>query len=162
MESGGPNDLIDETDAGLEGAVESRLRRPLTRSAIKPRLLFPSKKSDEVEILHDDEEAPTDIEDHVIAKLQDDEEQEIPETPAEMTSLPDTPKAPRFAPASPPSTKRTTRHGAKVATESIPMKAAKAKKTSPFNQWARTKSHGSKRPAESQSPAPESAKRAKY
>ncbi|KAH8884714.1 hypothetical protein GQ53DRAFT_389664 [Thozetella sp. PMI_491] len=162
-ESGAPSDALDDGDGGLEGAVESPLRRPLTRSAIKPRLLFPTSKDEDFGMDHDDEEAPTDIEDHVLPDTAEEvaDEHDMPGTPNETAATADTPKAPRFAPVSPPTTKRTTRHGVKSGSEATPVKTSKPKSTSPFSQWPRTKSHGQKRSAESQSPGLESAKRPK-
>jgi len=125
---------LDEGEGGLESAVESPTKRHFTRSSIKPRLLFPSANSDESQIL-DEEEAATDIEDHVLAGMEADE----PETPTEMiTKTPDTPEAPRFAPASPPTTVRTTRFGSKKAADGTPKAKAPAKR-SPFDSWRRVK-----------------------
>ncbi|KAK3303324.1 uncharacterized protein B0T15DRAFT_271123 [Chaetomium strumarium] len=125
---------LDDGEGGLESAVEAP-RRHFTRSSIKPRLLFPTAMADEAKLENADEEAPTDIEDHVLAGL----EAEKPETPVDLIEeAAGTPKAPRHAPASPPATARTTRFGSKKATESSPMKAKPAK-GSPFDSWRRTK-----------------------
>ncbi|KAI3536107.1 hypothetical protein CSPX01_11010 [Colletotrichum filicis] len=134
-----PEDEDDEEGS----SSESRLRRPLTRSAIKPRLLFPvAPKAPATGITLEEEEAVTDIEDH---HLEDDEEvEEAPETPAEVEEeAPATPKAPKFGPtvATPPSTRRTTRSGLK-AEEPSPIK--RKTRASPFDDWPRVKSrHGS-------------------
>ena len=74
----------------------------MTRSSIKPRLLFPSSqqiraKERKSQLSEDDEEAITDIEEHEVS------------TPAEEQHVVATPKAPKFAPASPPTTGRATR-----------------------------------------------------
>lgn len=108
-----------------------------SRSAVKPRLLFPTHKaSKENEIFEDEEEAETDIEERA---------QPAPETPTVEAQKVDTPKAPRFAPASPPSTSRATRQSKKltVSDEPTPIKApvkgAKRGGRSPFDGWRRTK-----------------------
>jgi len=94
--------LSDTDDAELEQFRPSTLHRPLTRSSIKPRLLFPSPqqvraKEKKSQLSEDDEEAITDIEEHGLS------------TPAEDQDIVVTPKAPKFAPASPPTTIRATR-----------------------------------------------------
>jgi len=142
---------LDEDEGGLESAVDSTSRRPLTRSSIKPRLLFAPKVEEPPVISKSDEEAETDIEDHVRESFKEDR----PSTPMELVEdAPGTPEAPRFAPASPPATARTTRYGSKKL-DATPMKgkgAARGGKRSPFEGWRRTKSgaaaesSGSKRP----------------
>ncbi|KAM7223991.1 hypothetical protein V8F06_000464 [Rhypophila decipiens] len=130
----GDRDLVDGADGGLESVVETRV----TRSTVKPRLLFPVKKEEKPKEVDDDEEAVTDIEDHVLADL---EKHEKSLTPMEMQSEEHlaTPKAPRFAPASPPTTARTTRFGTKRAADTTP-KAKAGGKRSPFEGWRVTKS----------------------
>ncbi|KAK3402257.1 hypothetical protein B0T20DRAFT_135461 [Sordaria brevicollis] len=71
-----------DADDEFEGAVSTPLRRPLTRSSIKPRLLFPPKPK-EAKVPDSDEEAPTDIEDHVLESLQSEEEEKPEEKPEE-------------------------------------------------------------------------------
>jgi hypothetical protein len=98
--------------AELDSTIPSRLRGPLTRSSVKPRLLFPSaeqtaarqqKLQEKKPQLTDDEEAMTDIEHmpHEVASPEED-----------MEDVMATPVAPKFAPApnTPPSTARTTRY----------------------------------------------------
>ena len=83
---------------------------------------------------NEDEEAATDIEDHVLAGLE-----ASPATPFESTvDAPGTPEAPRFAPASPPTTARTTRFGTKKGADGTP-KAKPSDKRSPFDGWRRVK-----------------------
>lgn len=109
----------------------------MTRSSVKPRLLFPAP---EQQASRSDEEAETDIEDNISA--QEDLETEKPHTPLEMVDdkMPGTPVAPKFAPASPPTTMRTTRHGTKSAHETTPMKSLRSSKPrSPFDGWRRVK-----------------------
>lgn len=128
-----------------------------SRFTVQPRLLFPSAKgSNENEPIHTDEEAETDIEEQH-AKKQTAERDDDVETPAEaIEKTVDTPKAPRFAPASPPSTSRATRSKKIVADEPTPIKI-KGKRSgprSPFDGWRRTKTspgssaHGHKRAGE--------------
>lgn len=128
----GDRELLDGADGGLESVVETRV----TRSTVKPRLLFPTKKQEKSKELDEDEEAVTDIEDHVLADL----EHEKPSTPMDLESEEGlaTPKAPKYAPASPPTTARTTRFGNKKAADTTPKAKARGKR-SPFDGWRRTK-----------------------
>jgi hypothetical protein len=147
--SSGKSEGLDDGEGGLESAVESSSRRPFTRSSIKPRLLFPTTKAGESKTVNEDEEAATDIEDHVLAGMEEDQ----PFTPADLVEhAPGTPDAPRFAPASPPTTARTTRSANKKVVESTPMKSKQPGKRSPFDGWRRTKngsqSTGHKRPGD--------------
>jgi hypothetical protein len=91
-------------DAALEADLPSRLRRPLTRSSIKPRLLFPTPEQLRAremrsQATEDEEEAITDI----------DEANHLSTPKDQMHGAIATPKAPKFAPASPPTTTRVTR-----------------------------------------------------
>lgn len=115
-------------------------RRPLTRSSIKPRLLFPVKPREGADAADEDEEAVTDIEDQAGAVAKG----ENPHTPMDLVEeSPGTPVAPKFAPASPPTTSRTTRHGSKAVDESTPIKPNRGGKRSPFDGWRRVKNNGS-------------------
>lgn len=112
-----------------------------SRPTVKPRLLFPTaaKASKENEMI-DEEEAETDIEEQV-PKIANEEKFE---TPAEtLEKRVDTPKAPKFAPTSPPSTSRTTRSKKAIPDQITPIKG-KGKRVggsrSPFDGWRRTKS----------------------
>lgn len=126
---------LDEGEGGLESAVESPTKRHFTRSSIKPRRLFASASVDEPKDLDEDEEAATDIEDHVLARMEADK----PETPMDLiVEAPGTPEAPRFAPASPPTTARTTRFGSKKSADATPKPKQPAKR-SPFDSWRRVK-----------------------
>lgn len=157
--SGSTSEGLDEADGGLDAAVESRLRRPMTRSSIKPRLLFPvptPTPAQQEPSSIDEEEAETDIEEPVPAKDEMDVEEEQPQTPSDLVDVPDTPVAPKFAPTmqvTPPTTQRTTRHGTKSADDTTPMKPLRGKKRSPFDGWRRIKngseSSGSKRSGDS-------------
>lgn len=150
------NDEAD--DLGLE--TQAR-HRPMTRSSIKPRLLFPPKsKGKQVAItttIEDDEEAATEIEDNVPDDAQE-VNIEVPETPVQITDDEvETPNAPRFAPASPPSTGRATRYADKLRG------GDKSNGPSPFDGWRRSKNHapaqGQKRGGDSLAKSPASTKR---
>ncbi|KAF4978783.1 hypothetical protein FZEAL_4897 [Fusarium zealandicum] len=118
---------LDELQ-GEEEDDEVYLSRPLTRAAIKPRLLFQSQKTEE-EI--DEEEAVTDVEDL-------DDEPVVPETPTKFRQeRASTPEAPKFAPVSPPDTRRITRSVNKLMDEGTPIKNTGQR--SPFDLWRRTK-----------------------
>ncbi|KAK9426434.1 hypothetical protein SUNI508_02875 [Seiridium unicorne] len=133
--------------------------RRSTRSSIKPRLLFPPQEEKQISHDTDEEEAATDIEDHIITANADTEEPQI-ETPDEV-SVPDTPAAPRFAPASPPTTGRATRVSKRLIAEATPVKHTGRR--SPFDSWKRSKTgaapHGQKREAESSLEATGASKR---
>lgn len=134
----------DDGDLGLLAArpdlLESSLSdvRPLTRSSIKPRVLFPSAAKPSTPPQQDhpsdvDEEAATDIEDH--AKDTDDA--------AEQTAEPSEP-ATNVAPTS-PSTSRSLRPRAAKREdvdqhETTPTTVQPARKRiSPFDAWQRKK-----------------------
>ncbi|PBP25446.1 hypothetical protein BUE80_DR003862 [Diplocarpon rosae] len=99
---------IDESDleqlSDGDQTLTTNLRRPLTRSGLVPRLLFPQSEQELAKDIKshntDDEEADTDIE----------EPKGGVSTPsAQVTEYAITPKAPRFGPTTPPTTTRTTR-----------------------------------------------------
>ncbi|KAL1898542.1 hypothetical protein Sste5346_003446 [Sporothrix stenoceras] len=125
----------------------------MTRSAIKPRLLFPREDSSFTTETTpnggstEDEEADTDIEDGNLVGGDDEEEveeEDIVEDEHALTSAPNTPPpASKYAaPASPPTTTRARRSGHKAAEELTP-KAVAPKKRSPFDGWRQTKSSAS-------------------
>ncbi|KAI1500892.1 hypothetical protein F5X99DRAFT_225495 [Biscogniauxia marginata] len=145
-------DSSEQLDAEEDEAAP---HRPMTRSSVKPRLLFPrttkGKNVAAAATTIEDEEAVTDIEDHVLNDAEDDHI-EAPETPVKVApEKPDTPEAPRFGPTSPPSTVRATRSTTKLLAEDSPMKKM-GKPRSPFDGWRRSKSraepHGQKREGE--------------
>lgn len=109
----------------------------MTRSAYKPRVLFPAHPKRKANL--EEEEADTDIEDHIQAQASKDNTDVSRVQTPEVDKTPDTPVAPRFAPASPPTTQRTTRHGTKSAQETTPIKPIRGSKGSPFDRWRRTK-----------------------
>ncbi|KAL7622522.1 hypothetical protein AAE478_008029 [Parahypoxylon ruwenzoriense] len=134
-----------EVDAEFRSSEALEISRPLTRSSVKPRLLFPSKQKgkETSTAVVEDEEADTEIEDHVLNDV--DDQVETPATPiAKVAKKPDTPEAPRFAPASPPTTVRATRSGDKPRAEDSPMKKP-VKPRSPFDGWRRSKSRAGSR-----------------
>ncbi|CAN8098509.1 unnamed protein product [Discula destructiva] len=124
-----------------------------SRSAVMPRLLFPTaaKAGKQTNVFTEEEEAETDIEEQEqitprkAAAVTETEKE--PETPAETAETAeqdlDTPKAPKHAPASPPSTSRATRSKKLIIDEHTPVKS-KGKRVasggrSPFDGWRRTK-----------------------
>lgn len=125
------NNGAQAEDQELSGAgVERELTRPLTRSSVKPRLLFPRHQPD----TQDDDEALTDVEDSCATN-----EPAPPQTPKNVDcTRVKTPDAPRFAPISPPDTKWTTRSTNKLAHDVTPFKSSSGRR-SPFDAWPRTK-----------------------
>ncbi|KAK3316357.1 hypothetical protein B0H66DRAFT_534611 [Apodospora peruviana] len=134
----GNGEVLDGADGGLESVVESRF----TRATVKPRLLFPTKVKQPKDV-DEDEEAVTDIEDHVLEGVKEHD----PITPMDLVEeeRASTPEAPRFAPASPPTTDRTTRFGANKGGDASPVKPKPAPrgKRSPFDGWRRVKGSAS-------------------
>ena len=139
-----PNDGSEHNDTNNHGDSErdSSTIRPLTRSSVKPRLLFPTKKQVHERTVStvDDEEAPTDVEDRQDHEMTDLEDEKQVITPV---------KASFFSPPTPPTTGHATRAATKKATldsPSDPPEPVEAiryglhgKKVSPFDGWARTK-----------------------
>lgn len=139
-----PHDGSEHNDTNNLGdsECESSTIPPLTRSTIKPRLLFPTKQQIQERTVSsiDDEEAPTDIEDLQDHVMTDPEDEEQITTPV---------KASVFSPTTPPTTGHATRAATKkAAVESLsdlpePVEAVpyerRGKKVSPFDRWARTK-----------------------
>jgi hypothetical protein len=138
----GSQDEDNAEDEQLAQTVAPNLRRPLTRSSIKPRLLFPTAeqtkaKEKRSQTTEDEEEAITDIEESQARMDLDDQVA--------------TPKPPKFAPATPPTTARTTR-SKKIdmdtsllsddeATVPSPnhVDSGTGARLSPFDNWPRTK-----------------------
>lgn len=132
----GGNDMDAELDAALAADLPDRLRGPLTRSSVKPRLLFPTPeqlKAKEVKEMRsqateDEEEAITDIDEaHNLSTPKDQQGHAVA-----------TPKAPKFAPASPPTTTRATRSKQMDVTGS-PADAEDDGSLSPFYDWSLAK-----------------------
>ncbi|KAM6486049.1 hypothetical protein HDV62DRAFT_266087 [Trichoderma sp. SZMC 28011] len=146
----------DEELEELDSDVEAQFSKPLTRSSIKPRLLFPAKApAAKTKDMLEEEEAATDVEEAVEAEKPT-AKVEIVETPAKAKEeRAQTPDAPKYAPASPPETRRTTRSTNKLSADTAPIK--RTGKKSPFDSWIRTKEHtnrsGTKRAAAEPLPA---------
>lgn len=150
-QAGGEEDHESDADSLHNG--QRRLRRqagasvdrPLTRSKIEPRLLFPSE--DQIREKEEaaaeaarlaEEEAMTDIEPHLTA---------IDEAANDTDAV--TPIKQSFQPNTPPSTGRATRSAAKQDADdvegSVPQHGTRRKKNSPFDSWQRTKATASSR-----------------
>ncbi|KAL4810431.1 hypothetical protein BDV18DRAFT_57365 [Aspergillus unguis] len=138
----------DDDDLGLLASrpdlIDSSVlenSRPLTRSSVKPRVLFPTARGD-VSQEHDaDEEATTDIEDHVLEDadgaedldlIADVESQQRPVTPPPKTTI---------TPPSPGASTRSLRSRGKreLETGHTPTASEAKKKRSPFDGWLRKK-----------------------
>jgi hypothetical protein len=138
-EDGIDDDVNNEVEEIIQAS--SSFRGPLTRSSIKPRLLFPSNDKEMKSHNTEDEEADTDIEDRMDTSTHT----------HQMDDTVTTPKAPKFAPASPPTTARATRSknvdlgsspGAPTSDDEhlrTPPKhnARRGGGVSPFNEWKR-------------------------
>lgn len=147
------DDLEPEDPVWDDADTETSPRlRPLTRSSIKPRLLFPTSTQHNERSLanKEDEEAITDIEE--LPPLPNDSEMTdlAPETEDEPLVTPV--KASFVSPATPPATGHATRSATKRAnlqssSPPVPETADTAKflehqqikKLSPFDGWQRTK-----------------------
>ncbi|KAF7549742.1 hypothetical protein G7046_g8244 [Stylonectria norvegica] len=123
-------DDMDELQ-GDDVDSEALLSRPLTRKSIKPRLLFQPAKTN---AMIEEEEALTDVEDMPMEPVE-----EIPQTPVKTRKhRANTPDAPKFAPVSPPDTKRTTRSSNMLKDDETPI-PPRSGANSPFDKWLRTK-----------------------
>ncbi|CEJ91717.1 hypothetical protein VHEMI07410 [[Torrubiella] hemipterigena] len=122
---------FSEDEDELQGDdSDAQFVQPLSRSSIKPRLLFPQEKSAEA---LEEEEATTDVEDNIKSQVR-----QTPATPSKAKSTHvETPEAPRFAPISPPDSKRATRSTNRVQELATPSKSKGRK--SPFDSWPRIK-----------------------
>ena len=105
----------------------------MTRSTLKPRLLFPPKERPQAVL--EEEEADTDIETDAREKATDCRSQETPSVDSHV----DTPAAPGYSPAPLPDNRRVTRAQDKKFDEDTPLKKSKGR-TSPFDSWLRVKS----------------------
>lgn len=110
--------------------------RPLTRSSVKPRVLFPNTRQNDA-----DEEAATDIEDHVLEDTDaaddldltaDVDSKQRPVTPPPNTTV---------TPPSPGASARSLRSRGKRELETgiTPTASEAKKKRSPFDGWLRKK-----------------------
>ncbi|KAF5019440.1 hypothetical protein F66182_8548 [Fusarium sp. NRRL 66182] len=135
---------LEEIEVAKEDP-EAYLHRPLSRSSIKPKRLFQAVKT--VEQI-EEEEAVTDVEEN--DEAENEAQLSCPATPSvSKKEHVSTPEAPRFAPASPPSTRRVTRSAHKLADEDTPAKPPG--KRSPFDSWRRTKEPHPKSPSRKRS-----------
>ncbi|PYH90590.1 hypothetical protein BO71DRAFT_72719 [Aspergillus ellipticus CBS 707.79] len=150
------NEDDDDDDLGLlaarpdliDSSIATRVR-PLTRSSIKPRVLFPSAKDQapESSSLSDvDEEAATDIEDHMlhVDTEPEAEDHDDPAIDVEMQQRPVTPPPPTVeTPASPGATIRSLRSRSKPEDaehrDTPTASEVKKKRISPFDGWLRKK-----------------------
>jgi hypothetical protein len=127
-------DLLDS--AILENA------RPLTRSSIKPRVLFPSAREHVAGGNDEEEEAATDIEDHVLdyAEAADDLDL-IADVHPEQRLVTPSPKSNVSTPPSPDVSARSLRSRSKreLGTRRTPAASETKKKPSPFDGWLRKK-----------------------
>ncbi|KAL8642967.1 MAG: hypothetical protein Q9228_000411 [Teloschistes exilis] len=125
-----PNLSSEETE--IEGSISPRLR-PLTRAAVKPRLLFPTEKQRIERERPAEDVSAENVEDHGHAVTKE----EKPVTPVKNS----------FAPATPPTTGHATRSVTRKAAANggaSPLEAAtvpegRHRNTSPFYDWQRTK-----------------------
>ena len=122
----------------------------MTRSSIKPRLLFPPQPQEPSAL--EEEEADTDVEIEHLKKTTEPRKNPRPTTVVEVIEESETPKAPRFSSISPPDTRRVTRARDKKFDEPNPVQ--RQGRTSPFDSWPRVKSRSesslpSKRPGSS-------------
>ncbi|KAL8874080.1 MAG: hypothetical protein Q9174_000551, partial [Haloplaca sp. 1 TL-2023] len=125
-----PNLSSEETE--IEDHTSRRLR-PTTRASVKPRLLFPTEKQRRQRERRE-EEALRNAEDTRVHHAK-----EAPITPVKQS----------FAPATPPATGHATRSATKKAAADssylgssvtdIVGETRRRKKTSPFDEWQRTK-----------------------
>lgn len=146
------NEADEDDDLGLLASrpdlVDSSVTpntRPLTRSSVKPRVLFPgaNDRSKEDAMDETDEEAATDIEDNGVSKdgadetdhAPDSDTQQDPATPSARSNVP--------TPAGPGATLRTLRSRTKRDVAECDVtptaSAAKRKQMSPFAGWQRKK-----------------------
>lgn len=128
-------DLIDSSSPSV---------RPLTRSSIKPRVLFPSandRARREEPVEDSDEEAATDIEGHAFASEVADD---LDNADVEIHQRPITPEANHGSepPSSPGATIRSLRPRTKredLAQSQTPTICETKKRASPFDGWLRKK-----------------------
>lgn len=126
----------------LDSAILENSRQPLSRSSIKPRVLFPIARDTEAQENDDvDEEAATDIEDHVLDDAGAAEDQERVDINAEERPVTPPPNAETETPQSPGASIRSLRPRAKRELEvgQTPTGPQAKKKISPFDGWLRKK-----------------------
>ncbi|KAL5002313.1 hypothetical protein BDV10DRAFT_157622 [Aspergillus recurvatus] len=145
----GSDDDGDDDDLGLLASRPDLLdsaslenTRPLTRSSIKPRVLFPSARDYVAEENDEVEEAATDIEDHVLDDAEAAEDLDlIADVHSEQRPVTPPPKSTVSTPPSPGASARSLRSRSKreLGTERTPTTSEAKKKPSPFDGWLRKK-----------------------
>jgi hypothetical protein len=159
--------IEESMEAEIDGNDFPNHQGPLTRSSVKPRLLFPSARQIQEKEMRlraaEEEEADTDIELPIVtassARSQTGKNTGV--SKANLTPVGQfdediaTPKAPRFAPYSPPTTSRATR-SKQIDISSYPIgsdddrsttptqSGSGSTKISPFMGWQRVKGEASK------------------
>ena len=136
--------LADPEDDDSDERIESPVHRHMTRSSIKPRLLFPPKQRSQAAL--EDEEADTDIEADAEKKPADHHQNQVQYETPDVDPKVQTPAAPGYSPASPPDTRRATRARDKKFDEDTPVRKARGQ-TSPFDSWPRVKSRSDAGPS---------------
>ncbi|KAL6236915.1 hypothetical protein BDW75DRAFT_205648 [Aspergillus navahoensis] len=145
----GSDDDGDDDDLGLLASRPDLLdsaslenNRPLTRSSIKPRVLFPGARDCLVEENDEVEEAATDIEDHVLDDAEAAEDLDlIADVHSEQRPVTPPPKSTVSTPPSPGTLTRSSRSRSKRELEAgrTPTASEAKKKPSPFDGWLRKK-----------------------
>lgn len=140
MEEPASDDIDMNLESEMDATVPARLRGgPITRSSVKPRLLFPSAAqlaAKQNKISQEDEEADTDIEDVTETSNPFYEEKKMDVTP----------RASKFTPLSPPTTAARVTRSKNVSdddlTSSFSSNGSHAKE---FQSWQKTRTQGQKR-----------------
>lgn len=135
-----PAEAEDESDE----RTGSPAHRHMTRSSIKPRLLFPPKQRSQAAL--EEEEADTDIEADAEEKSAHHHQGQAQYETPDVDSKVETPAAPGYSPASSPDTRRATRARDKKFDEDTPVRKARGQ-TSPFDSWPRVKSRSDAGPS---------------
>ncbi|KAL8746384.1 MAG: hypothetical protein Q9190_001593 [Brigantiaea leucoxantha] len=153
QESPEPPAILGSEDLESDNLTPSARTLPLTRSSIKPRLLFPPSNQSQEPCL-DDEEAPTDVED--LSDIHNNAET-TPKNAPEQDKRPATPVPKSSDPTTPPTTGHATRavtrrarldtsqsspNGSELMDESsssLLLDQPKRRKVTPFDGWQRTK-----------------------
>ncbi|RDL41834.1 uncharacterized protein BP5553_01813 [Venustampulla echinocandica] len=154
-------DVDTEMGGDYDAPASNQFSGRITRSSVKPRLLFPSaqqlqSKELKAKAAAEEEEADTDIEEpsSITRSPYTRGSRNVTTTPMDqMEDEVATPKAPRFAPVSPPTTTRTTRSknfdmmsspatpssGDECPSTRMRGSRSRGGKVSPFDSWQRVK-----------------------
>ncbi|RAK99778.1 uncharacterized protein BO80DRAFT_115578 [Aspergillus ibericus CBS 121593] len=147
------SDSEDDDDLGLLAArpdlIDSSITdnvRPLTRSSIKPRVLFPTTEEQipqETHLSDVDEEAATDIEDHLLHDETEEAEEPAVDMEMQQRLVTPPPHSTIETPASPGATMRSLRSRTKREgpdhSDTPTVSETKKKRVSPFDGWLRKK-----------------------